>query len=77
MLSELDLVVLTEDLPEEHLKAGDVGTIVHVHQNGAAFIVEFMTLAGQTIAVTTVEASQVRAVASSDVSHARSMETPA
>ena len=30
MIKEHDIVVLTQDLPEERLTAGDVGTVVHV-----------------------------------------------
>jgi len=53
-INEHDCVVLTADLPKEGLKAGDVGTVVHVHGNGVAYEVEFMTFSGKTIAVTTV-----------------------
>lgn len=42
-IKEHDCVVLTADLPEEKLKAGDVGTVVHIHEGGAAYEVEFMT----------------------------------
>ena len=31
MMDELDRFVLTEDLPEKGLRAGDLGTIVMVH----------------------------------------------
>ena len=34
MIKEHDCVVLTNDLPEEGLEAGDVGTVVHIHKNG-------------------------------------------
>jgi hypothetical protein len=44
------------------LPAGDVGTIVHIHNGGAAYEVEFITLTGRTVAVATVEASQLRPV---------------
>jgi len=37
MIKEHDCVALTEDLPEEGLKAGDVGTVVHIHQGGAGY----------------------------------------
>jgi len=40
MINEHDTVVLTEDLPEEGLTAGDVGTVVHVHNNGVGYEVE-------------------------------------
>ena len=60
MINEHECVVLTEDLPAEGLKAGDIGTVVHIHEGGAAYEVEFMTLTGETIAVTTLLAAQVR-----------------
>ena len=41
-------MVLTQDLTDGSLKAGDAGTVVHVHQGGAGYEVEFMTLAGET-----------------------------
>ena len=74
MIKEHDIVVLTQDLPEDRLKAGDVGTVVHIHQGGAGYAVEFMTLSGRTIAVTTVMASQVRAVTSRDMVHVRELQ---
>ena len=36
-LNELDTVVLTRDLPEHDLKQGDVGAIVHVYGEAAAY----------------------------------------
>ena len=47
MIKEHDCVVLMQDLTGASLKAGDAGTIVHVHQGGAGYEVEFMTLAGE------------------------------
>ena len=75
MIKELDQIVLTADLPKEGLKAGDVGTVVHIHRGGEAFEVEFMTLGGETIAVTTVLASQVRPITNRDITHARHAES--
>jgi hypothetical protein len=57
MIREHDRVVLTRDTRGRDLVAGDVGTIVHLHADGKAFEIEFMTLDGQTAAVATVEAS--------------------
>ena len=74
-IKEHDCVVLTADLPEEGLKAGDVGTVVHIHRGGVACEVEFMTFAGKTIAVATVEASNVRPVGERDVSHVRELQS--
>lgn len=73
-IKEHDCVVLTADLPSEKLEAGDVGTVVHIHKDGAAYEVEFVTLAGRTVAVTTVEASALRPVSQRDISHVRELE---
>ncbi|MFA5265428.1 MAG: DUF4926 domain-containing protein [Opitutaceae bacterium] len=72
-LKEHEPVVLTRSQPENGLEAGDVGTIVHVHRDGAAFEVEFMTLTGRTVAVITVPASGLRPVSQRDVSHVRQL----
>ena len=74
MIEEHDRVVLTENLPEQDLQAGDVGTVVHIYGDGAAHEVEFFHLDGRTLAVETVEAAAVRPVASTDVPHARTRE---
>jgi hypothetical protein len=73
MIHEHDCVVLTHDLPAEGLQAGDVGAVVHIHPDGAAFEVEFVTLTGQTVAVATVLSSHLRPVSSRDVSHVREL----
>ena len=74
MIKEHDIVVLTEDVPAERLAAGDVGTVVHIHNNGEGYEVEFMTLAGQTIAVASLFARQVRAVSAQDIAHVRELQ---
>ena len=71
MIKELDQIVLTEDLPEYGLRAGDVGTVVLVHQEGKGYEVEFVALDCETLAVTTVLANQVRPIAKREVSSAR------
>lgn len=73
-IKEHDCVVLTADFPEEKLKSGDVGTVVHIHQGGAAYEVEFMTLDGHTVAVTTVSSNQLRPVSRRDISHVRELQ---
>ncbi len=73
MIKEHDCVVLTHDIPDEGLKAGDLGTVVHIHRDGAAYEVEFVTLTGQTVAVVTVLASQCRPVSRRDISHVREL----
>ncbi len=74
MIKEHDVVVLTQDLPDDRLRAGGVGTVVHVHQGGGGYEVEFVTLSGDTVAVTTVMASQVRPVGPRDLVHVRELQ---
>ncbi len=73
MIKEHDCVVLTNDLPAEGLKVGDLGTVVHIHADGAAYEVEFLTLTGQTVAVATVSRSQCRPISQRDISHVREL----
>ncbi len=73
MIREHERVVLKEDLPKAGLRAGDVGTVVHIHGQGEAFVVEFFTLGGKTAAIATVASSQVRPVSAHDLTHARPM----
>jgi hypothetical protein len=71
VIPELDLAVLLCDVPDEGLVAGDVGAVVHVHGNGMAYMVEFMTEEGDTVAVITLEADQVRPARPGEMQHAR------
>ena len=73
MIQEHDCIVLTQDIPDEGLQAGDVGTVVHIHRDGAAYEVEFVTLIGQTVAVATVLSSQLRPVNRKDIAHVREL----
>ena len=54
-----------------NLEAGDVGTVVLVHGKGAAYEVEFMTLGGDTVAVLTIDAADVRPFDEREIVHAR------
>jgi hypothetical protein len=73
MIKEHDLVVLTEDLLAEGLKAGDVGTVVMIHEK-PGYEVEVKTLDGRTIAVVSVFPHQIRPVGKREVAQARSLE---
>ena len=74
MIKEHERIVLKAAIPGEGLEAGDVGTVVHIHKDGAAYEVEFITLAGRTVAVATVEASDLRPVGKRDISHVRELQ---
>lgn len=73
MIEELASVVLTTNLPEQGLQAGDIGTVVLVHQEGQGYTVEFMTLSGETVAVITVPAEQIRPIRTNEIAHAREL----
>ncbi len=74
MLKEHERVVLLTAVAAEGLEAGDVGTVVHVYQDGKAYEVEFVALDGHTRAVVTLEANQIRPVTRRDMTHAREMQ---
>ena len=73
MHAEHSQVVLTEDLPARNLNVGDIGVVIHVHADGAAYEVEFMTLEGETVCIETLEARQLRAVAHREIPHVRQL----
>jgi hypothetical protein len=73
MIKELDVVALTCDVPEDGLRAGDIGTVVLEHGT-AAYEVEFINFGGDTIAVVTLEANQVRLVGPGEVRQVRPLE---
>lgn len=71
MIAEHSLVVLDCDPEHEKLHRGDVGTVVHVYENGAAYEVEFVDGGGATVALITVDAGDVRRILPGEVLHAR------
>ena len=71
MIEEHHRIALIADLPAQSLKAGDVGTVVHVYPGAQAYEVEFVALDGKTAAVATVEASRLRAVGANEMTHSR------
>ena len=73
MIQEHERAILTRDIPEQGLKAGDVGTVVHIYRDGAAYEIEFFALDGRTLDVVTVEASHVRPVGHRDMLHVREL----
>jgi hypothetical protein len=74
-LAEHDLVVFTQDVPTEGLRAGDVGVIMMTHPGHddmlSGYSVEVATLLGETVAIADVAASLVRPAAEHEVRHAR------
>ena len=72
MIRELETVVLTEDLPEQGLKRGDIGTVVLVHDR-PGYEVEFVSLDGETLAVVSLMPQQVRPVGKREIAQARTV----
>lgn len=75
-IAEHERAILTTDVPEKSLVAGDVGTVVSVHrpegEEVAGYTLEFFSLSGETITLATVTADAVRPAEATDFTHARS-----
>jgi hypothetical protein len=70
-------VVLVQNIPEEGLREGDVGTVVERHDvagKETGYSVEFFDMLGKTITVITAAASMLRLPAHSDIPAVRSVE---
>jgi hypothetical protein len=68
--------ILTADLPEQGLRAGDVGTIVERHDvpgQEVGYSVEFFDMMGQTVAVITIPSTHLRSPTSADRPSTRQM----
>ena len=66
MFREHEQIVLIESAvgdEGEELQPGDVGYVLHVHPDGVAAVVEFMSPDRETVVVATVLPSQIRPVA--------------
>jgi hypothetical protein len=72
MIQEHDIVALVIDLPEHGLCRDDLGTVVMLHSK-AGYEVEFTTLDGETIAVVSLAADQVRPTGRREIAHARAV----
>ena len=56
----LDVVALTQDVPEHNLTRGEVGTVIEILSNGEAYEVEFSNAYGQMYKCLSFLASQLR-----------------
>ena len=71
IMRELDVVVITQDIPEHGLISGDVGTVVHCYDGGKAYEIEVVAANGHTVALMTLPASSVRLKRGWEISHVR------
>ena len=58
----LDVVALTQDIPEHNLKRGEIGTVVEILSNGEAYEVEFSDDNGQMYKGLSFLASQLTVI---------------
>ncbi|OGE38108.1 DUF4926 domain-containing protein [Candidatus Daviesbacteria bacterium RIFCSPLOWO2_01_FULL_39_12] len=72
---ELETVILTHDIKEHDLRAGDMGAVVNVYDGGKAAEVEFVTATGKTVALVTLTSSDVRDIKQNDLLHVRGFAT--
>jgi hypothetical protein len=70
-MHEHSLVVLTRTIAEHGLEAGDIGTVVHRYRDGRAFEVEFAGAGARSVAVLTLEPTDVRGMEPGEILHAR------
>jgi hypothetical protein len=75
MIQEFEQAVLTVDLSEYGLVAGDVGTVVDITTNRQRMTLEFFNFSGETVAVVLVDSQQIRPIRTDEVMHARSVKT--
>lgn len=74
MTKEYERVAVTVDLPQHHLMAGDMGTVVDITTDGQEYTIEFFTLDGETFAVVPVLVDQIKRVGGHEIAHARAVE---
>lgn len=60
-INEIDVVALTQDLPELGLKKGETGTVVDILESGV-FLVEFSNENGEMIALESLKREQITLV---------------
>ena len=73
---KLDTVVLKRDLPEHDLRAGDLGAVVEEYGENQ-IEVEFVTASGRTKALVSLDATDIRAIADTDLVAVRPLARPA
>lgn len=76
MFMLLDTVVLTRDLPENGLRAGDLGAVVEC-LGDAHYMIEFVRASGATQALVTVGGDHLRALGDADVLAVRTVRAAA
>jgi hypothetical protein len=71
MIREFEPVVLTADLPQYGLLAGNVGTVAAIRPSGKAYEVDVFWADGSAYDVVTVQEGQIRPATKHEAPHAR------
>lgn len=72
VIKDHDLLVLTRDVPETGLEAGDVAVVVTVCEGGGVEM-EFVSADGATLAVLTLTDADVRPMTGAEILHVRGL----
>ena len=67
MLPEHSMVIVTRDIPDQGVRHGDVGAIVHVYPGAAAYEVEFERIEGKSVPLATLKPDDVRLATSREI----------
>ncbi len=62
-INEIDIVALTQDLPELRLNKGETGTVVDISESGV-FLVEFSNEKGEMTSLESLKREQITLVTS-------------
>ena len=73
MVRELDTIVLSHDLAEHGLRRGDIGAVVRCYEKNRAFEVEFVTGAGETVALLTLASDDIRPIGNTEILRVREL----
>jgi hypothetical protein len=60
VIRELDIVILTRDMPAQGLSKNAQGAVVHYYADGQGFDVEFVDTDGESSEVLTLESSDIQ-----------------
>jgi hypothetical protein len=66
-------VVLLHEVEAHGLERGDIGAVVHRYSSGDAYEVEFVTGAGETVAVLIVSEDEIRPMERQEILYARAL----
>ena len=67
MLPEHSMVIVTHDVPDQGVRRGDVGAIVHIYPGASAYEVEFDRIEGKSDPLATLKPDEIRLATSREM----------